>query len=360
MKTYKLLTFAASVLLVSSCTELSSPLEDVNITARADEDVAVENNVVTVQRNTPVRFDIVGEPDNITFYSGEIDHNYDYRNRTLIDPSQIKSSVMSFSIQHQYSEERAHQGLYNIYMSETFSGLNKDDFEADCALLAEFADWHDLIPQENLPQKAKEEKSYEVDMMPYLGKNFTFAVSYHPKEENADIVQPRVNFKTFKIVNTLYNGSIIELMPSAFGLTPVNVWSANYGNGVEADETNLKKNNGYYDGEGKLIVSALWYGTTTNNCWGMWNLSGADQGNFNVHSTEKNKGLHPSWLVSDYIVINECVPDTGTPIKNIANRLGEYEYTYTEPGTYKAVFVLNNANYKDEDSRIITMLINVK
>ena len=361
MKAYKLLTFAASALLVSSCTELSSPLEDVNISAQASEGVAVENNVVTVQRNTPVRFDITGEPDNITFYSGEIDHNYDYRNRTLIDPSQIKSSVMSFTLENQYGSPAAHVGLYSIYTSETFPGLSKEDFTSDCALLSEFADWQDLIPQEELPSKAGVKISYERDMMPYIGKDITFAIHYHPKEENIGIVQPKVMFKDFKIINTLKNGSTITLRPSSFGLTPVNLWVANLGNGVNVNEANLKRDEVYYDDQEKIIVEALYYGTTENDVWGMWDLSDADQGSFDVHSTaESNNGLHPSWLVSDYIVINECVPDTGTPIKNIANRLGEYEYTYTEPGTYKAVFVLNNANYKDEDSRIITMLINVK
>ena len=125
-------------------------------------------------------------------------------------------------------------------------------------------------------------------------------------------------------------------------------------------ETNLKKNQGFYDDD-KLIESAMWYGSVGNNTEGMWRLDLASTSNsFFVHSTSKGETLHPSWLVSDYLVVNKTTPDTGTPIKNIANRLGEYEYTYTEPGTYKAVFVLNNANYKDEDSRIITMLINVK
>lgn len=362
MKAYKLLTFAASALLVSSCTELSSPLEDVNISAQVSEGVAVENNVVTVQRNTPVRFSIEGEPDNITFYSGELDHNYDFRNRIQIDQSQIKSSVLSFSLTVKWGTVARNTNSYSIYYNlDTFPGLDKSDFEADCNLLAEFAEWQELIPQADLPITPDDVKTFSIDFMPFLGKNMTFAVHYHPNEVDKDkTAQLRLEFGDFKIVNTLTNGSEVEISPADMGLTPVNVWTADLEN-ASIDETNLKKNQGFYDESGNLIESAMWYGSVNNNTEGMWILNQISTNNaFFIHSTAKEKSLHPSWLVSDYLVVNKTTPDTGTPIKNIANRLGEYEYTYTEPGTYKAVFVLNNANYKDEDSRIITMLINVK
>ena len=92
--------------------------------------------MITVSRNTPIQFNIAGEPDNITFFSGETGHNYDYRNRTQIAPEQIKSSVLNFQIENQYGT--MHKNLYNIYVSETFPGLYKDNFEDDCKLLESF------------------------------------------------------------------------------------------------------------------------------------------------------------------------------------------------------------------------------
>lgn len=359
MKIYKSFMVASAALLMSSCMELNNPLEDVNIFVQTNDNVTLENNVITIQRNTPIKFNIAGEPDNITFFSGEVGHNYDYRNRTLIDPSQIKSSVMTFEIQNQYSTDAANDGLYSLYVSETFPGLNKSDFPADCQLLEDFADWQEWIPADQLPKSANEKKTYEVDMLPYLGKNISLAINYHPKEEADKAVQPKVHFRNFKITNTLSVGTEEVIYPSAMGFTPVNVWSADLSK-AQVDEVNLKKNDGYYDGSGQLIESALWYGTVTNNIWGMWNMKSANTGYFYVHSTAAGKGLHPSWLVSDYIVINECKPDDGVAIKNISTRLDEYEYTYTEVGTYKAVFALNNVNYKEEDSKVITMIINVK
>lgn len=210
MKIYKSLMVASAALAMSSCTDLNNPLEDINISVQTSEEVTLENNVITVNRNTPVKFNIVGEPDNITFYSGETGHNYDYRKRTLIDPSQIKSSVMTFDIQNQYLANKAHENLYSLYISETFSGLLKDDFSADCQLLADFTDWQELVPQADLPQKP-ETKSYSVDFLPYLGKNITLAINYHPQPiTDTETGQPKVHFRNFKLTNTLSDGTTTD------------------------------------------------------------------------------------------------------------------------------------------------------
>lgn len=356
MKIYKLFTAVLSGMFLYSCTEpLNNPLEDVNISVQTGDGVTVENNVITVTRNTPVKFNIMGEPDNITFYSGESGHNYDFRTRTFIDPGQIISSELSFDIEHQYKNPEFHENLYSIYISETFPGLFKNDFPADCKLLSEFSDWKELVAQENLPKQKDDKKTYSIPFYEYLGKNITLAVDYHPEKPD----QPKVNFTNFKIENKLRDGTMITIMPSNMGFTPVNIWSADL-TGITIKEDDLKKNTGYYDGEEKLIESALWYGSVTNNISGMWNLKNVNLGNFSVHSTNAGDGLRPTWLVSDYLIINGCEPDKGTALKNIANRFESYEYTYGTPGTYKAVFVLSNANYKEENNRIITMIINVK
>ncbi len=363
MKVYKLLTVATSAFIISSCVELSNPLEDINISVQQDEGVTVENNVITVSRNTPVKFNIAGEPDNITFFSGEKGHNYDFRSRTTIDARQIKSSKLTFQISTKSSTAAAYVDLFNMYISESFPGLNKDNFEEDCNLLAGFAEWSDLESQDKFPKKAEEETQHEIDMTPYLGSNVTLAIHYHPRAENEDFsknAQPRLDFNNFKITNELVDGSETELLSGSMGFTPVNVWSANLEN-VTIKEDDLKKNTGYYDEQGNLIESALWYGTTTNNISGMWNLKNASStGSFDVHGTGKGEGLRESWLVSDYLVINSCTPDRGVAIKNISNNLSSYEYTYEEVGTYKAVFLMANSNYKEDDSKVVTMIINVK
>lgn len=361
MKIYRLYTIVLVGAFAVSCTDsLNNELSDINITVATNDAVTIENNIINVPRNTPVKFVITGEPDNITFFSGESGHNYDYRKRTIVEPNQIKSSKMTFEIETQYSSEDAYKNLFNMYMSKTFPGILKTDFEADCKTLSEFTDWQDWIPQTELPTKA-EKKQYSIDFNYIEEKTLTLAIHYHPTLNTA--VQPKINIRNFKIVNELNSGGVVEQYVGDMGFTPVNVWiSALTDEQLEKDikKEDLQKNEGYYDTSEKLIRSSLEYGTVTNNIWGMWNMQDAASGYIYLHSTEAGKALRESWLVSNYIVVNKCTPDTGTPVKNITNRLESYEYTYDTVGTYKAVFVLSNANYKEEDDRTITMIINVK
>lgn len=355
MKTYKLLSLGLLVWGFSSCQDgLDKDVSVAGVTVTPNENVVCEGVTVNAKKGEPIVFNFSGEPDNIVFFSGETGHNFDYRKRTTIDASQIVSSKLTVDITPQYSG--GYDNLFSMYMSEEFPGLYKNDFAGDCQLLKDFTGWTDWVKQEDLPINANTPVSSEMDMMPYLGKTLTLAIHVHPHDES--LQQPKLNFSQVKITNELRNGSTIVLYASSMGFTPVNVWSADLSS-VEMD-SNLSKNNGYYDSSNKLIESALWYGTVTNNIWGMWNLSNASTGSFYVHSVVQGKGLRESWLVSDYLVINACDPDTGVTLKKMSNRLSSYEYTYNEVGTYKATFLMTNSNYKHEDSKVVTMVINVK
>ncbi len=80
MKTYNwlFLTFAAFSS-VACNDELEKDLKDVSVTVETNDNVTYDGKVITVAKGTPVKFNIGGEPDNITFFSGETGHNFDYR-----------------------------------------------------------------------------------------------------------------------------------------------------------------------------------------------------------------------------------------------------------------------------------------
>lgn len=355
MKAYNLMCFALSALSFTACSDgLKEDLKDVNVTVEANEQVAYDGQTITVKRGTPVKFNITGEPDNITFFSGETGHNFDYRNRTTIDPSLIESSKLTVKIYAQYGS--AYKDLFSMYVSDEFPGLYKNDFGADCQLVKDFGTWKDWVPADELPKKAGEKVFKEMDLTSYLGKNMTLAIHVHPHD--ASTIQPKLNFSQVKISNVLKNGVKTEIFASSMGFTPVNVWSSDLTD-ITIDP-NLKKNPGYYNSNGELIESALWYGTVTNNIWGMWNLKETANGSFYVQSVAEKKGVRESWLVSDYLVINACTPDKGEPLKDMTSRFNSYEYTYNQVGTYKATFYVTNANYKHEEAKVITMVIDVK
>ena len=103
MKTYKFLILTLGTLLFASCEkELDRDLTDVSVTVATNENVRYEGNILTVKKGTPVEFLFHGDPDYISFFSGEIGHQYIYRDRKEISVEDIVSCDFKFSIWAQY------------------------------------------------------------------------------------------------------------------------------------------------------------------------------------------------------------------------------------------------------------------
>lgn len=366
MKTYRLISLGLVAFALASCDDgLDRDISVAGVTVTENENVVSEGITVNVKKGEPVVFNFTGDPDNIVFYSGEKGSNYDYRNRTNVELSQIESSKLSFTFDttYGYGNATSYDNVLHMYVSTEFGGLYKNDFEADCKLLEE-AQWEDLVPVEDLPTNRNQILEREVDMTKYLGKNITIAISY--KGQTLDVVQGRYKFNNMKIVNVYKNGEIIEVPASEFGFNAVNV-NPTYPDSEQLK--NLGKQTSLWDDAGNLKEDDFHYATITvgYDVAGMWNLSDISTGgSFYIHASASKSANNPditlknSWLVSDYLVVNSCSPDQGVAIKNMSNNITSYDYTYNEVGTYKAVFVMTNSNYKNEDSKVVTMVINVK
>ena len=365
MKTYKLLSLGLLVWGFSSCDDgLDRDVSVAGVTVTPNENVVCEGVTVNVKKGEPIVFNFSGEPDNIVFFSGEKGKTYDFRNRTTEDISQIESSKLTFTIDtnYGYGNATSYSNVLHMYISTDFSGLYKNDFEADKKMVEEFQ-WSDLVSVDDLPTNIQQTHDYEVDMTPYLGKDITLAISY--KGQDLANIQGRYNFTNMKITNVYKDGTVIEVPAAEFGFTALNI-SPEYPDSEQLK--NLKYQTSLWDSENNLIVANYQYATVTvgYDVAGMWNTSGLSTSDkFYIHASSRNTSvsdvtLKNTWLVSDYIVVNSCSPDQGVTIKNMANRLASYEYTYNEVGTYKATFLMTNSNYKHEDSKVVTMIINVK
>jgi len=74
MKTYNWLFLTLAAFSSVACNdELEKDLKDVSVTVETNDNVTYDGKVITVAKGTPVKFNIGGEPDNITFFSGELD-----------------------------------------------------------------------------------------------------------------------------------------------------------------------------------------------------------------------------------------------------------------------------------------------
>lgn len=326
---------------LASCDSELEEKVSLNVGVTADGNVKTVGDTVIVKKGKPVEFRLGGNPDFITFFSGEPGSKYEYRERVMIDAADIASSHLMFSVWEQYGNAASAAGVLSMYISDSFPGLYKNNFAADSALV-ETSLWKDLVPQSDLPQAPVSSvagaKSFDLDMKPYLGKAITIAVKY--KGQNNSAAQPRVNFVKMQIVNRMKDGTSSTLMASNMGFTAVNM----------CNRLHLE--------DQKSMTNNRAYGTVTNNTAGIWNLTGVAKGNFFIHSSNAKRALKYSWLVSNHILVNACTPDVGVNIKNISRNLDAYSYVYNTTGTYKATFLAVNGNYKKTSS--VIRQINIK
>jgi hypothetical protein len=342
MKLYRLLLIALMGVAATACeNELK---EDVQfaVTPTTSSDVTFDGSTITVKKGTAITFNLDGDPDCITFFSGEIGHKYEYKDRTAVDAKDVVSSTMTFSLWAQYGNAASTAGILSMYVSDQFTGLLKNSFATDSANVEKFA-WNEFIPQAELPQvpvsNATKAQSYTVDMKSYLGKKLTLAIRYKGLDNSA--AQPRMNFVNMMIYNVMADGTTSTLYAGNFGLTPLNM--------------DNKKN--YTDQ--KSMTTNREYGTVTNNTSGIWNLVNASTGSFFIQSSAAKANLKYSWLISDPLEINACTPDEGEAIKDMTQSLATYSYTYSTVGTYTATFIATNANYKKQTSMMKQITIKV-
>ena len=184
MRTYKLLSLGLLVWGFSSCDDgLDRDVSVAGVTVTPNENVVCEGVTVNVKKGEPIVFNFSGEPDNIVFFSGEKGKTYDFRNRTTVDISQIESSKLTFTIDtnYGYGNATSYSNVLHMYISTDFSGLYKNDFEADKKMVEEFQ-WSDLVSVDDLPTNIQQTHDYEVDMTPYLGKDCLLYTSPSPRD----------------------------------------------------------------------------------------------------------------------------------------------------------------------------------
>lgn len=86
-----LMTIAFAGLSLASCDKELKEETAMEVGVVTDSNVSFNGNTVTVKKGSPVTFSFNGDPDFITFFSGEIGHEYKHRNRTEMKVEVLKS-----------------------------------------------------------------------------------------------------------------------------------------------------------------------------------------------------------------------------------------------------------------------------
>lgn len=344
MKAYQIITACAVSLLLGACSNELDEDVALGVKVATNENVSFDGQIITVKKGNPVTFNLLGNPDFLTFFSGEEGHKYQYRERLQIDPSQIKSSKLNISLYYEYGQTAMVES--RIYMADDFPGLYKDDFVADSLLVEQYENdgsWQTLLPNAELgydfPTRTSSTQSYTFDLTAYQNKPITLAIRYKGIANTA--VQSRLYFTQMHFTNELNDGSTLTHSAGSFGFTPVNMKNrCNF-----ADQASMTEDRAY--------------GTVDGAVSGIWNLENIGTESFYLHSSTAGTPLKYSWLVSEPVTVNSCEPDQGTKIKDTTQSLDTYTYTYQEIGIYNATFFARNANMEHSSSTTYNVVVNV-
>lgn len=329
-KIWSLLAVVAAMAGISCEENLVHDSEETYITLNPDN---------TYRAGEEVRFNIKGNPDYVYFFSGEVGSQYEYRDRTTISMEDLEQCKLVLSIMSLYGPK----GGLDIYMSKEFEGLNGDNAMADLAAVqaieasldadGNLPGWRHLTEYIDPSSSDTAPVTYEFDITDYAD-NFALAFHWHPfnlhPETHDECVQ-----RTYRInieVHTKFRDyDEVVTVGRDLGLVSVSL-NTDY----IADP--YYKNNS----NGSVVFTNANYDFV---------MQGAAAG---VLQYALN-----SWVMTTPRPLNNISPDTGMSVKSLADDIDQYAYTYENPGTYEAVFMLTNGNYQGQNRKVQRMTVTV-
>ncbi len=325
--------YILSILFISFLTGCEDGLEEkvkFDMTVVSEGSSMIKDTIV-VKKSTDVQFNFSGNPDFITFYSGESGHVYSKRNLTESPIDKINSKL-EFSVKTQYGNAATVAGSLKVFLSNEFEGLYKNDKQRD-SISVETTKWVDVTEECGIPQKVGITSGVlTLSLNEYLGNRLALAFLYSPKDNSQ--AQPVWEIYNLKIINTDKETGETEgrIQTKDFGFTPLDMYA---------------------------VTNA--YKTVTDNTEGVWNTSKAisDPSTIRIHSSSTGKPLHKDWLISNPIIINARTPDGGVGIKTITNRLDSYTHQYDKAGVYTITMIGRNNNFEAASEVIREVVIKV-
>ena len=299
-----------------------------------DVDDSVDFNVSLASDNTyeagePVVFNIDGNPDYITWWSGEEGHVYANRERTELPLEEIESVTLSFEAQARYGNVT---NTLSLFVSDDFPGLSKDA-ATDNARVADFETNATSLSSngELLESKFANRTATSFDLTPYSASEMTLAFHYKADFDGKNSLK-RWDFYSVAITTVYKNGNTTTLGVADLGLMAFDC-------NPNTDPQHAQHGDPYFDNS-----------SGSGSCSGVWDLrSSLTRVNSFTYlgggPSETYTNDADDWLFTKALKLNTCDPDENSGVlKNINVRLPSYSYVYTEPGTYTVTFIAGNQN----------------
>jgi hypothetical protein len=268
-----------------------------------------------------VQFYFTGNPDLITYFSGEVGKRYAFANRiTAAGIPQLQfSTIMATGAQANSLSVLVSNDFKGVAVNTIFGVLTRDTVTTNANIAA--ATWTDITSRATLSTGATTAvASGVIDLSDFLkqGKPVYIAFKYNA---TAGTIQNKWTVSGLTVNNVLPDGTtytIANLNAPTTAFT--NYGNTTYGPGWAVSYDPAKNTNKYawaYTDKTSLVIT------------------GATTAALATASAE-------AWAIMGPVDLTRVTPDAGLSIKGISATLASYSYNYLTAGTYNAVFVASN------------------
>lgn len=267
-------------------------------------DVTADSSSYNLGSNTVFQFS--GNPDNITFYSGEVGKRYAFKDRTQADgiPKLSFTTAMNAGMQS--------NSLSLLVSTDFQGGVNGSSDPA--AITA--ATWSDITNRANLATTSTAVSSGAIDLSGFAaaGKPVYLAFRYNAI---AGSIQNKWTITNLSLRNSLNDGSsyVIDTLPTLGTVT-------NYGN---------------------TSTMPGWASKTIANSYN-WSLSATSMVITGASTATAATAPAEAWVITGPVDLKKVTPDAGVVMKTMSEAKPSAVYTYATRGTFDAVFVARQVN----------------
>lgn len=266
----------------------------------AELDFNVTVDKTSYKAGDTVRFQISGNPELLTFYSGESGLQYENKERTAADGT----PELSFTSFRQYGTQL---NTLQLLVSSNFTGTYTAEGIAA-------ATWIDITSKANLSTTADNTPSGTIDLSAFKSdKPIFIAFRFHGITGETQ--------RTWTIKNFVIN----NLLPD--------------------------KNKVAVTG----LADAGWVNVNLNNSPRSWTFTSTQ---LQFQGGNASVGNNLGYAITKPLFLTKVAPDRGVAIKNMATRMTTYQYVYKGKGDFKPTFVASNTNVYE--SKTTVKQLNVK
>lgn len=265
-----------------------------------------------------IQYYFTGNPDMITYYSGEVGKRYDYANRITASgmPQLQFSTVLANGAQANSLSLLVSSDFKGVVTNNIYGVLTRDTANTNANIAA--ATWTDITTRATLSTGGTTAVSSGVINLADLsvGKPVYIAFKY---TATAGTIQNKWTISALALNNVLTDGTtytIANLNAPTTSFT--NYGNTTYGPGWAVSYDVAKNANKYawvYTDKTSLVITG---------------------------STTAGTAPAEAWAIMGPIDLTRVTPDMGVGIKAIAATLASYSYNYVAAGSYTAVFVASN------------------